>query len=1032
MQSKQLKAWALASTLMTGVGVSAPAFAQESDDDIETTSSTSAAIAEVQSEDRITVTGSRLRRDEFSAISPVQIIDAGAGRNIGITDTTALIAENPVVTGAQLDGSINSGSPTAAVEGVPVNGPGSATVALRGLGAERTLLLFNGRRVGPSGVRGAPVSPDLNLLPSSVIDRVELLTDGASSVYGADAVAGVANIILRNEFEGLEVSGFGSIPEMGGGETTQINFIGGASTDRSNFTVAAEFYNRNAIILRDRAEFNTCLSDIDVDRQGNIYRECLDSRPDNAVFLAGAGFRFNTPGFTDVGIPNWSSSAGTNTFLNGNWRQNGDYNLIDEELNTQLQEELERMSIYASGRFDLDFFGRDTVYTELLYSTRNSTGRFTNEQAFPGVPATIPMEDANGNLLVNPDGSLQQFDNPLNPFDVDALPVYSNNALAQRRSSDLSFLRAVIGVEGDIPPFADKGWVYDLSAAFDRSYGVASQPVMSEFAVREALDTLRLDANGNVICGLERTATSFGFITPRPCVPVNFFAPSLYSTQGGNKRFATQEEEDFLFGDSINTTEIEQIHVQALLTGDVIELPAGPIGLVVGGEFREQRIASVNDFLRTTGQAASEIPDTEPNTNGRSSLAEFFLETEIPVTNDFTFNAATRYTEEENFGSQVTYSLRADWQVTDFLRLRSTYGTSFRAPNLREQFLAGGTSTIGGGADPCLVPTAANNGGVYDASADQRSQLLLDNCIAAGVDPTQLGLLATTGITVATGGNTGIKAETSDSFTAGFVFSQSFGRDIDFDLAVTYFDINVEDTVEEASAAGLIADCYSNLPNLADPACARVVRQGGDPATNTIARVSAGFINIGQITSTGIDYNARLSMPLGIVDDQTDLTLIFNAGQYLEQLEQQDPTSPIDDNVGEIANPEFLAQFSAVIDRGNWSGRWRTRYQSDGQQDNSDAFAAVTPNPGGTTACAIAGVTGECRDVDFVDDYFIHDFAVSYTADMWNLSAGVNNVFNESPPLIDQGEGPARMNIVVQSGYDLFGRRFFVGATRSF
>lgn len=689
------------------------------------------------------------------------------------------------------------------------------------------------------------------------------------------------------------------------------------------------------------------------------------------------------------------------------------------------------MSIFASGRFDTNFFGRDSIYTELLFSTRNSVGRFTNEQAFPGVPALIPQEDANGNIIVDGTGAPILVDNPLNPFDVDALPVYSNNNLAQRRSSDVSFFRGLFGIEGDLPFLADRGWVYDVSFAYDRSYGVASQPIMSEFAVREALDTLRIDSNGDVVCGLDRTATSFGFLTPRPCVPVNFFAPNLFSTQGGDKTF-TEAEADFLFGDSINTTEIEQIHVQALMTGDLFELPAGTVGLVIGGEFRDQRIATVNDFIRTTGQAASEIPDTEPNTNGRTSLAEFFLETEIPVTDTFTFNAAGRYTEEENFGSQVTYSLRADWQATDFLRLRSTYGTSFRAPNLREQFLAGGTATIGGGADPCLVPTAANNGGVYDPTQDQRSQLLLDNCVAAGVDPTQLGLLATTGITVRTGGNTGIEAETSESLTAGFVFSQTFGRDIEFDLAVTYFDIDVENTVEEASAAGLIADCYTNLPNLADPACARVVRQGGNPATNTIARVDAGFINIGRITSTGIDYNARLTMPFTLIDDQTDLTLNFNAGQYLEQLEQQDPTSPIDDNVGEIANPEFLAQFSAIVDRGPWSARWRTRYQSDGQQDNSDAFAAVTPNPGGTTACAIAGVTGECRDVDFVDDYFVHDASISFEADMWNFSAGVNNIFNEAPPLIDQGEGPARMNIVVQSGYDLYGRRFFLGATRRF
>ncbi|MHA6286979.1 TonB-dependent receptor domain-containing protein [Maricaulis sp. CAU 1757] len=991
-------------------------------------------VSEPQTEDRIVVTGSRLRRDEFSAISPLQVIDADAGRQIGISDTTELIAQSPVVSGVQLDGSINSGSPTAAVEGVPVNGPGAATVALRGLSAERTLLLVNGRRISPSGVRGAPVAPDLNLIPSSMIDRIELLTDGASSIYGADAVAGVANIILRSEYDGMEVNLFNSVPMEDGGDVFQASFITGASSDRGNVTAAGEFYSRSHVIAGDRSDWNDCLRDIDVDENtGQTYSVCMDRRPDDAVFLGSQGFVWRTPGTTNVGLPGWSNAAGVLASTGQHFFEQDAYSLQNEERDTQLLENLERMNIFASGFYDIDIFERDTVYFELSYATRNSVGRFTNEQIFPGVPANIPMEDANGNLLVNPDGSLQMFDNPLNPFSEDALPVYSVAGLAQRRKSDVSVFRVVGGMEGDVPiaSMMERNWIYDFSVAYDRSYGTASQPIMSENAIRESLDTLRFDANGDLICGLERTALSFGFLTPQDCVVVDFFSPTLFVSDGGNKRFATQAEEDFLFGESINITEIEQIHFQSILTGDLFDVPAGTVGLVLGAEWRENSIHSINDITRVGGLAASEIPDTERPTIGSTSLYEFFAETEIPVFDTFTVNLSGRFTDEENYGSDTTYSVKADWQVLEEFRLRSTFGTTFRAPNLREQFLAGSTGTIGGGNDPCIVPTTANNGGTYDPTGETRSQTVLDNCVLAGADPTALGLLATTGITTQTGGSTDLEPETSESFTFGGVYTNDFGNSA-IDISVTYFDIQVENTIEETRAQDLLANCYANQPNLADPACSRITRNTGNPATATVQLVEAGFINVGLVSSTGIDYNVRFTTPLPVFDDRTDLSFIFNATQYLEQLEQVDPASLLDDNVGEIGSPEWLAQFSVVADRGPWSMRWRTRYIGDGQQDNSDA--PVAANPAGTrTACDLLGVTGGmCRDVDFIDDYFIHDLSLSYYQDDWNFSIGVNNLLDEEPPLIDQGEGPSRMNMVTQSGHDLIGRRVFLGVSRRF
>jgi iron complex outermembrane receptor protein len=1005
-----------------------PATAQETED--ETVSVTSADDDEVAVQDRVVVTGSRLRRDEFSSISPLQVVDAAEGRAIGILDIGDLVAQSPTITGVQFDGSTNAGSPTAAVEGVSEGGVGSNNIALRGLGASSTLVLMNGRRLGRAGVRGAPVAPDINLIPSALVERVDILTDGASSIYGSDAVAGVVNVILRDDFEGFEIAASGTQPFEQGGDELQVSFIAGASSDRGNVTVGGEFYNRTAVLAGNRSDYNDCLRDIEVGTNGEIYSVCLDNRPDNSVFLSGTGFVFSTPGTTDIGVPGFSTGGA----LPANFAFNDLYNLQDEERATQLFEGVERYSLYATGQYDLNLFSRDTLYFEGSYSNRSGVSRLTNEQIFPGVPAMVPQEDANGNLLVNPDGSLQMFDNPLNPFSADALPVVTTLGLSQRRSTDVSNFRFVVGMEGDIPiaGLQERNWVYDFYTSYERSYGTASQPVLNEFAARESLDTLRLDANGDLTCGLPRTATSFGFLTPAECVVVNWFSPTLFTTEGGNKRFATQEEEDFLFGDSINTTEIETGIVSGVITGDVFDMPAGTVGLVLGGEFREERINTINDVVRVSGLGASEVPDIEGNTIGRNSLWEVFAETELPLHERVNINLAGRYSNTELSGNELTYSIRGDFEATDWFRVRGTYGTTFRAPDLRALFLAGTVGTIGGGNDPCRVPTVANNGGVYDPTQDTRSQIVLDNCVADGVDPTALGLLATTGIPTNSGGNPNLDPETSDTYTAGFVMRQPWTDKFDFDFSLTYFNIDVEDRILPTSATTILTRCYNDEPGLASPFCDFITRNSGNPAQATINRVDVPFINVGQVTSEGFDFNARFGMDIDSLLDGARFSYNLSATHYLEQLEKISADDPGDDNAGEIGSPEWQAVGTALLEWGPWTGRLRTRYIGDTQQDDSDAFTDPAAQSTTRSACGILGAGVACRDVDFTDDYWTHDLSLGYAADDWSITVGVRNIFDEKPPLIDQGEGPSRLNIVTQSGYDLIGRRAFVNVAKRF
>jgi len=997
--------------------------------------------------EEIIVTGSKLRRDEFTSISPVQVLGGRDAVRIGIADTAQMIAESPFVFGTQLDGSVNSGSTTGAVEGVPASGPGSATVGLRGLGAERTLLLVNGRRLAPSGVRGAPVAPDLNLIPSAMIDRIEILTDGASSIYGADAVAGVVNIILRKDFEGLEVRGFTSVPGQSGGEETLFSVIGGASNDRGNFTVAAEFFDRDHIFNRDRTDWNNCLRDIEVDpATGQTYSVCADGPPDNTVLdLTGSnGLIFDTPGVTDIGIPGWSTGAGAATWIGRpgipdriGTAAETPYNMQQEHLDTQLMGDIQRINLYATGSFD--WTTGHSVYLETSYSQRTNTDIFTTEQIFPGIPQFIPQEecaafDAAGDctgtrIVVDASGDPLLVDNPINPFGFDALPIYTVAGLTQHRATDVDDFRVVLGAEGDLPFAQDKGWIYDVFAAYEESSGTSIQAGMLEPHIRESIDTLRLDMDGNLVCGLPLRQPGFGFVTPASCVPVDWFADSLFTTRGGDKTFATQAETDFLFGNVINSTTLEQTHFSALVTGDLFEMPAGTVGLVLGAEWRENSIFSANDIVRAQALSASEAPDQEGDTIGKTSIVDFYAETELPLAEWATLNLSGRYTDEENFGSETTYSIKGEIQPTQSLRLRGTFGTTFRAPNLREQFLAGQAGVRPGRDDPCIVPIDASPGGVYDPTLDTRPQIVLDNCVLDGADPTALGLIANVLIPTQTGGSTDIKAETSDSFTAGFVYSQMFTDAFDLDFSVTYFDIEVEDTVEELDPGTVLNRCYNDDPNLANALCSRITRIGQAPANNTISRIDSSFVNLGLVTSKGYDINVRYVDDFSIGSNFIEMAWSATGTNYSELKEQLDPESPIDDRVGEAGFPEWSWVLRGNFTMDNWGIAWRTRFVGEFALDADDVDVSTN---GSRDACNFLGGPTTCVKAHAGDSIWYHDLSLTYEADEWSITGGVRNLTDEEPPLIDNGAGPNRYNYVVQSTYDLWGRRLFLNASKRF
>ena len=404
------------------------------------------------------------------------------------------------------------------------------------------------------------------------------------------------------------------------------------------------------------------------------------------------------------------------------------------------------------------------------------------------------------------------------------------------------------------------------------------------------------------------------------------------------------------------------------------------------------------------------------------------------------------------------YKLGALWDINEWIAVNASFNTSFRAPNLREQFLADQAGALPGGNDPCRQPAIAQ------ATPGPALDRLIANCTLSGADVTQLGTSFTVAIPTSTGGAAGLLPETSDSFTATVTLSQPWTEAFDLDVALTYWDIQIEDTVRALDPGTIVARCYNDQPNLASPFCARVERNrpNATPQGNFISFARAGFVNTGEETAQGWDITTRL------LADWNDISINWSTASTIlgERITQEFPPTEADpdgsaivDNVGRIRNPEVTFQSTLALAFRDWDVVWQARWWDDTE------FAEGLPNP------VITDVNGNCLfgsgcpagadpEVHFGDDGFTdygftqssqiplsvgptrpvtaaegqwhHDLSVSYNMETTALSFGINNLFDEEPPLISQEAGPNRNNAVASARYDLIGRSYFFRLTHNF
>ena len=1079
--------------------LAAPAvFAQGSSDDSQADQSAIEDDDDVV--DEVIVTGSRLKRDTYSSISPLQIITAQVSREVGLIDAADILQESTASSGQQIDLTFQGF--------VLDNGPGSSTLSLRGLGEARTLVLVNGRRLAPAGVEGAPFAANLNQIPASLVQQYDILLDGASSVYGSDAIAGVANVILRKDFDGFEIEGYSRVPQYDGGVQNTLSVVWGHNFDKAFIGFGVEYQDTEKVRVADRPWTAGCAKHYEIDQNGNFrteerffnnvygmdWDECRLGLLAARVLVPRQGSVYYTAGYTNGGWPNFSESSEFGVGVDGDGDGLTDLSFRDYDLNGKASQQnadlfngTETTQFMGFGEYTFDGEANITPYFEVMYSDFEFSSNSSEGQFFPFVTALNPFNICNpaaitglgvdcglasDALFNNPSfvaqifgifgctisagGDCDQTEGALGEA-VESRPIVSVTGDRNLTNVVADQTRVVVGVGGDLP-FLSAGsldnWSFDVYASYSKSSATSER-----FGIRAdrwdlangrySLTNTPCETNDPAAIG-PRTELTYSELPADAftgCVPVNMFAPSLYPVGVVTGDFATAAERDYLFGVRRFATDYEQTVISAYITGDIWELPAGDVAFGFGLEHRNDDIASIPDEVAREGLFWGFFSDG--GATGNKDTDEIFAEIEIPLFADMpafrelTINISSRYTKDEIYGSSNTESFKVGWRPTESLLVRATFGTSFRAPNLRELFLQAQTG-FQSLFDPCFIPDAAIDDftGIYDPALDTREAHVFANCLANGVDPR---LANNNGFNVfstevAAGGALDLNAETSESWSAGIVWDQPFTNAFGLVIGATYYEIEVNQTIIEPSAQFIINDCYNSLSGNS-VFCSRIARDLSDPTFPRLDIIDRGFINRESEKARGVDVNLAFDDTWTVFERPIDIIVDITANRQLERstlfINEDTLEEDVDTFQGEWGFPPWNVRTGIRLDYDDWRLTWETRYLGQVGQDPrgvdvfSDINGAAAPQFGDTCDGPPNDVL--CRDWADADNYFLHNVSLYYYGDRWTLGGGIRNAFNEAPPRIDGTEPVSELNGAPTGyGYDRMGRTYFANVVYSF
>jgi outer membrane receptor protein involved in Fe transport len=994
------------------LGLAPAAFAQEATGPVE----------------KVTVTGTRIPQKNLITTSPVTQVTAADVDTQGVTRLEDLANELPQVFAAQ-NSTVSNGA------------SGSANINLRGLGSARTLVLINGRRM-PYGNPNTSAG-DVNGIPAQLVERVEVLTGGASAVYGSDALAGVVNFIMRRDFEGVQIDAqYGyyehhndfegpgylreviaargatnpfefQLPEddVNDGVSKQITGVMGVSNSDGTGNITAYIgYRSNDQILQRYRDYSACAL-------GPQSAAAVPGVPAGAVHWTCGGSGTNATGnFTDFATYQFTIDRGTGlarNFVTATDQYNfGPLNYYQRPDQTY--------TLGAFMHYQID--EQIEAYLDLMFSDYSTISQIAPSGSFFSV-GSINC----GNPFLN--GTADDGISGNNAFSVAQLstigctpaaiaantvvPMYiaRRNVEGGGRQQDLGFdtYRMSGGFRGELTSGID----YDLALQYSKVR--FAQTYLNDFSVS------RLNRAFNVVdVGGVPTCQSVVDGTDLNCVPYNVFE------NGG----VTQAALDYLQVPLMQRAELDQrigtftLNIDMGTWGMKSPWAESPFAAVLGAEFRRDALKSVTDENFATGNAAGQGGPTIGLT-GETDVSEYFGELQIPLlegqefAHQVTIDLAYRYSEYDNGVTTDTWKIGGDWSPTEDVRFRASRQRAVRAANVIELFSAQGFNLFDMNDDPCQLSDPGGDG-VAPAA----------NC--QGVNPWQVTLAQASGLGLTSpagqynflqGGNPDLTPEQGDTTTLGIVFTPTFIENLI--VSVDWFEIEIDNTISLTGAANTVNACYfgGDLGS-----CARILR---NPGTGQLwigaGRVEDLNTNIGSLKTTGVDVNASYRFDLSDLDLEgaggLRLELI---GTYLQEL-LVDPgaasgAEPFDcagkhsgrcntGTLGNPVNPEWRHRFRAT-----WQTAWDTDIHVTWRH-----YGEVERDQGGTA------------ELDYTldaENYF--DLAATIGLPLNSrLRLGMNNVFDDDPPLSDNVGTTGNGNTYPQI-YEARGRFVFMGLTTDF
>ncbi|CAN7192253.1 TonB-dependent receptor [Pseudoxanthomonas sp. LjRoot143] len=930
--------------------------------------------------DRIEVTGSRIRQVDVENAAPVLTISRADIEKQGF-QSVADILQNISAVGAP---AISRAQPLSAGENV-----GGQFISMRNLGATRTLILVNGKRLGisTSGLQ------DISLIPTAAVERIEVLKDGASSIYGSDAIAGVVNIITRSNFEGATAQTYYGQYSEGDGETTRADFVMGFTGDRGSLTAAVEYRKEEEVMSADReysaypqGQWHPTRGWTTVSQWGVINLPA--ALGGNRVLNTGADWRsinnfhaLNTNTGTSAADPNGSTVDKSNT-----------------NLQTHLRTPLESRSLFVDGVFDIN----DSVRFRgnMMYSQRDA------ERQVAGYPFQS-TSFAGTTMAIN------SYYNPVGTHHGYAAPTAVNYS---RRTWEIPRVdrptttnwRFSGGLEGsfDIGERIfdwDVGYLYNNNKVTQENYGN-----LNVARVGQAVGPSFLNAQGVVQCG-----TAAAPIPLASCVPWNPFIP--YGRVGDGGLTGNQALIDFLFQTLNSSGETETEVFTANLAGSLFALPGGDLGFAVGVESRKESGEFIPDAMAVTGNSTTLSAGP---TDGSYKVDEIYAELAIPLLADLpgaqelSFSIATRYSDYDTFGDTLNSKFGFKWKPIDSLLFRGTYAEGFRAPTIADLY-GGGSQTFSFFTDPCdtnfgssrtNTTTRANCVAAMGALANTYRQL------GQGLTPVGSGN-AQTPVAFFSGANPNLIPETSESKTFGVVWSPGFAEGLN--ISLDWWNIRIEDTIVADSPTQMLNDCY--------------ILGVASRCTDFTRDATLGYVN--SLTFTGINAGFRetegfdLDLSYRLATEGFGTFNLTWQTTYTSKDEIKTDTSPTtlpQQLVGYATSPGFTgthrirSNANVTWNMGSFGATWGARYYSS--QKETCLSAALFPDEC-TDPGFIAANPAQTRAINEMGSVTFNDLEVRWSAP-WNatIAVGANNVFDREGP---QFYSQPSANVSYHGQYDI-------------